>query len=121
MTCKVEKDEKGKWRWRLRGGKVGPPTETTQTASLSPALRLAALGLLYAAASPRITIEELRDAIIRVWHDEEKGYFAEARFSPGAPPIYTPLTPEQAHNLEGPEPDPSLIALVFERREPVDA
>jgi len=103
------------------GGKVGVATMTTQTGVLSPALRLAALGLIYASHSPRVTVEELRDAVIRVWRDEEKGYFAEARFKPGAPPIYTALTAEQAHNLEGPEPDPSLIALVFERREPVDA
>lgn len=93
----------------------------TSTAALSPAQRLEALGLVYAAHSPGVSIEELRDASIRVWRDDEKGYFAEARFKPGAPPIYTSLTPEQARNLEGPEPDPSLIAMVFERKEPVDA
>ena len=105
-------------RYRPRWGKVAAPTETTMTASLSPALRLAQLGLVYASHSPRVTIEELRDAVVRVWWDEERGYFAEARFSPAAPPIYTPLTPEQARNLSGPEPDPSLIAMVFERKEP---
>jgi len=84
-------------------------------------MRLAALGLVYASHSPGVSIEELKDAIIRVFWNEERGYFAEARFTPKSPPIYTALTPDQAHNLEGPEPDPSLIALVFERKEPVDA
>lgn len=87
--------------------------------ALSPALRLAELGLVYASHSPGVSIEELRDAIIRVWHDEERGYFAEARFTPTSPAIYTLLTPDQALNLTGPEPDPSLIATVFERREPI--
>ena len=102
-------------------GPVGAATEVTQTALVAPALRLAALGLIYASHSPGVSIEQLRKAVIRIWRDEEKGYFAEARFWPGATPIYTALTPEQAHNLEGPEPDPSLIAMVFERKEPVDA
>jgi hypothetical protein len=31
------------------------------------------------------------------------------------------LTFEQAQNLIGPEPDPHLIAMVFDRKEPVDA
>lgn len=103
------------------GGGVGAPTQTTQTAILSPALRLAALGLLYAAHSPRVTTEELKDAVLRVWWNEERGYFAEARFTPKSPPIYSALTRDQAKNLEGPEPDPSLIAMAFQRTEPVDA
>ena len=108
-------------RWRPRWGKVRAPTTQTQTGSLAPALRLAELGLVYASHSPGYTIEELRDAIIRIWRDEEKGYFSEARFKPGAPPIDTVLTAEEAKNLMGSEPDPSLIAMVFERKEPVDA
>jgi hypothetical protein len=103
------------------GGPVGPATVTTQTAIVAPALRLAALGLIYASHSPGVSIEQLREATIRIWWDEEKGYFAEARFWPGAAPIYTALTPEQARNLEGPESDPSLIAMCFDKKEPVDA
>lgn len=102
-------------------GPVGAASTLTQTGALLPELRLAELGLVYASHSPGVSLEELRDATIRIWRDEEKGYFAEARFSPGSPPIYTALTREQALNLEGPEPNPSLIAMVFERREPVDA
>lgn len=103
------------------GGRVGAATMTTQMAVLSPALRLAALGLIYVSHSPRVSIEQLRRAVLRVFWNEERGYFAEARFTPESPPIYTALTPEQARNLEGPEPDPSLIAMVFDKREPVDA
>ena len=102
-------------------GPVGASTMTTQTAILSPALRLAALGLVYVTHSPAISIEQLRKAVLRVWWNEERGHFAEARFWPGATPIYTELTPEQAHNLEGPDADPSLIAMCFDRKEPVDA
>jgi len=100
-------------------GPVAGPTQQQQTGLVMPALRLAALGLLYASHSPRVTIEELREAVIRVWRDEEKGYFAEARLTPKLAPIYTALTTEQAQNLMGPEPDPHLIALVFDRKEPV--
>jgi len=103
---------------RIAGG-VSQPTQQHAAGLLLPSLRLAALGLLYASGSPTVSIEELRDAIIRIWRDEEKGYFAEARFSPGAPPIYTMLTAEQAQNLLGPEADPHLIAMVFERKEPL--
>jgi hypothetical protein len=102
-------------------GPVGAATMTTLTSIVSPALRLAELGLIYASHSPGVSIDQLREAVIRIWWDEEKGYFAEARFWPGATPIYTALTPEQAHNLEGPTADPSLIAMCFERKEPVDA
>jgi len=103
------------------GGGVSRPTTTTQTAIIPPAVRLIALGLIYASHSPPVYTEQLREATIRIWYNEERGYFAEARFKPGDPPIYTALTTDQAHNLEGPEPDPSLIALVFDRTEPVDA
>ena len=95
------------------------PTETTQVATVDVVLRLEKLGLVYASHSPGVSIEELRDAVLRIWHDEERGYFAEARFTPRSPPIYTPLTPQQATNLSGPEAEPSLIAMVFERKEPV--
>jgi hypothetical protein len=121
--------ERGEWKTIRVGvsryvrleGPVGPATMTTQTAMLSPAARLAALGLVYVAHSPRISINQLRKAVVRVFWNEERGYFAEARFTPESPPIYTALTPAQARNLEGPEPDPSLIAMVFDKREPVDA
>lgn len=119
-------------RWRPRTGKAGRATEArtivgapgmvavgvvSPGVALSPALRLAQLGLLYASGSPRVTIDELKDAIVRIWHDEEKGYFAEARFTPRSSPIYTQLTEGEAMNLSGPEPDPSLIAHIFERKE----
>ena len=103
------------------GGRVGAATTVTQIAGISAAVIAGALAQIAIFRSPRVTPEEAREASIRVWRDEEKGYFAEARLHPGDPPVYTALTLEQAHNLQGPEPDPSLIALVFERKEPVDA
>ena len=103
------------------GGRVGAPTTVAQIAGISAAMIAGALAQVAIFRSPRVTPEEAREASVRVWLDEEKGYFAEARLRPGDPPIYTALTPEQATNLRGPEPDPSLIAKVFERKEPLDA
>jgi len=102
-------------------GRVGAATTVSQIAGISAAVIAGALAQIAIFRSPRVTPEEARDAVIRVWRDEEKGYFAEARLRPGDQPIYTPLTPLQARNLEGPEPDPSLIAMLFSRKESVDA
>ena len=94
---------------------------TTQIAAVTAAVIAGVVVSVAIFHSPRVTPEEAREAIIRVWWNEEKGYFAEAKLHPGDLPIYTALTPGQATNLRGPEPDPSLIALCFERKEPVDA
>ena len=59
------------------GGSVTAATATMQMATLAPSLRLAELGLLYASGSPTVTLEELRDAVVRVWWNEERGWFAE--------------------------------------------
>lgn len=103
------------------GGTVGSATIVSQIAGISAAVIAGALAQIAIFRSPRVTPEEAREASVRVWRDEEKGYFAEARLNPGDQPIYTALTPEQARNLEGPEPDPSLIAMLFHKKEPVDA
>ena len=105
---------------RLTGG-VGAATTVAQIAGISAAIIAGALAQVAIFRSPRVTPEEAQAAIIRVWRDEEKGYFAEARLHPGDPPVYTSLTPQQATNLQGPEPDPSLVAMLFSRKEPVDA
>lgn len=102
-------------------GPVGMATMTTQLATISAFVIAAALATVEVFRSPRVTPEEAREAGIRVWWNEERGYFAEARLRPGDSPIYTELTPQEATNLQGPEPDPSLIALVLSPREPVDA
>lgn len=103
------------------GGRVGAPTAVIQIAAVTAAVISGALAQIAIFHSPRITPEEARDAGVRVWFDEEKGYFAEARLRPGATPIYTALTPEQATNLKGPVPDPALVARLFERKEPAAA
>lgn len=102
-------------------GRVGAATTVTQIAGISAAIIAGALAQVAIFRSPRVTPEEAREASVRVWLDEEKGYFAEARLRPGDPPVYTSLTPGQATNLRGPEPDPSLIAELFRRQEPVNA
>lgn len=102
-------------------GPVGAATTVSQIAGITAAVIAGALAQVAIYRSPRITPEEAREALVRVWRDEEKGFFAEARLHPGDPPIYTSLTPLQATNLRGPEPDPSLIAELFKQREPVEA
>jgi hypothetical protein len=102
-------------------GPVGAATAVSQIAGISAAIIAGALAQVAIFRSPRVTPEEAREASIRVWRDEERGFFAEARLRPGDPPVYTSLTPEQATKLRGPEPDPSLIAELFKRMEPVDA
>lgn len=101
-------------------GPIRGPTTVAQVAGITAAVVAAALAAVEVYRSPRITPEEAKEAFVRVWWDEEKGYFAEARLHPGDPPTYTALTPEQATNLRGPDPDPSLIALLFQPKEPVD-
>lgn len=102
-------------------GPVGSATMVAQIAGISAAIIAGALAQVAIFRSPRVTPEEAREASVRVWRDEEKGYFAEARLRPGGPPVYTSLTRQQATILQGPDPDPSLIAMLFSRKEPVDA
>lgn len=103
---------------RVRVGLAAPARIPKSVLVMSVRERLEALGLVYAAASPRITIEELRDATIRVWKDPEIGYMAEARLSPTAPPIYRRLTDEEARLIEAGKTPPELIARLFQPESP---
>jgi hypothetical protein len=113
--------------WRQRGAVLGKlramapsPRESTTAAHVKVVGRLRALGLEFAAASPRIHISELEEATVRVWFDIEQEWLAEARLSPGAPPIYHSLTTEEAVSLIKETPTPELIASLFHVTEPVD-
>lgn len=103
---------------RVRVGPVDRPVVARPEPVLSPRERLEKLGLFYAFGSPEISIEELRDAIIRVWHDPEKGYMVEARLSPRKPPIYHYVSADEARQLESGEYPPDLIARLFTPTEP---
>ena len=45
---------------------------------------------------------------VRVWHDAESGWFAEARAKPGAPPVYHHVTDEVAMAILKKEVTPEL-------------
>jgi len=102
---------------RVRVGAVGPAVTPESVAVISPKARLEALGLVYASGSPRVTIEELAEATIKVWRHPEQGYMAEARFRPSSPPIYHRITDDEARLLEIGKPPPELIAHLFEPEE----
>lgn len=114
-------------RWKTIGGRRVRVGATTAIAvpmvigELSISLRLSALGLTLATHSPSYTIEELKDAIIRLWRREEGGDLAEVRIKPGAPPIYHSVTPEQANQIESGEISAELIADLCHPTEPVMA
>lgn len=93
------------------------PRKTEALAHLSVVSRLERLGLVYAGASPGFTIEELRDATVTVWLDDEVGWMAEARFTPASPPIYRSLTNEEAAAFIKDEASGPLIAKVFTKDE----
>lgn len=104
---------------RVRIGPVTPAPPVERVAEISPAERLRALGLFYAAGSPQVTVEELKEATIRVFKHGEMGYLAEARFKPGDAPIYHYVSAEEAELIRTGEIPPELIAKLFEPAEPV--
>lgn len=79
--------------------------------------RLRTLGLLFASASPGFTIEELKDAIIKVWWDDEMGFMTEARFKPKSPPIYNSISAEDAAAFIKGEETGEQIATAFHEDE----
>jgi hypothetical protein len=103
---------------RTRVGATTPVAAPLAITELSIELRLASLGLGLATHSPGYTIEELKDAIIRLWKREEGGDLAEVRMRPGAPPIYHVVTPEQAKSIESGDITPELIADLVTSTEP---
>ena len=102
-----------------RVGPVGPSVPVSPVVEISPAERLRALGLFYAAGSPTVTLEELSEATIRVFKHGEMGYLVEARFKPTAQPIYHYISAEEAESILTGNIAPELIAHLFEPAEPV--
>lgn len=80
--------------------------------------RMAKLGLVIVSASPELTIDDLRDAVLRLWRDPETGYLMEARFYPSADPVYHSISQEEATRWESGRPTPEFIARMFRRDDP---
>jgi hypothetical protein len=106
-------------RWKTRGGKrmraapVEGPRSIVSMLTFNVLNFLTSLAITFVHASPALTIEELREATLRLWKDPELGYFVEARFKPGAPPIYHSITTAEATALEAGRPTPDFIARMF--------
>jgi len=108
--------------YRQRGellAKVGwkSPRRTIAMAYEEVVSRLRTLGLVYASASPRYSREELKDAIIKVWWDDEMGFMTEARFKPKSPPIYRSISAEDAAAFIKGEEAGEQIATAFHEDE----
>lgn len=105
--------------WITRFGKryrVGPVEAARASVNIkqeSVRERMAALGLVVVSASPELTIDDLRDAILRLWHDPEKGYTMESRITPSADPIYHSISQLEATAWEAGSPTPEFLARMF--------
>lgn len=103
---------------RVRFGPVAGPIHLEALKRENVRERMAALGLVVVSASPELTIDDLRDAVLTLWLDPEKGYLMEARIKPGATPIYHSIGQLEATAWEAGAPTPEFIARMFTRVEP---
>jgi len=99
---------------RIREGPVGGAVTANLLASFSVADLLSEIKARMISGSPAFTAEELRDAVIRLWLDPEKGYIAEVRRHPSLPPVYRAITQAEATKLEVKRPTPSFLAHLFD-------
>lgn len=99
---------------RIRTGPVGGPVAAGLLQQFSVADLLAEIQARMISGSPTFTAEELREAILRLWLDAEKGYIVEARRAPNLPPVYRAITQAEATKLEVGRPSGSFIARMFD-------
>jgi hypothetical protein len=110
-------------RWKTVDGKrvrfdtVKQPRSALSIITASVANLLFRIGLTFVHASPELTLEELREATLTLWHDPELGYFIQAKMSPSAPSIYHSITTAEATAFEAGRYSGSFIARMFH---PVD-
>ena len=71
------------------------------------------LGLFPRMSSLLKIIVGLSPGELRVWFDNETGWMAEARETPGAPPVYRQITEEQAIILLKPNPPADMVHGLF--------
>jgi hypothetical protein len=105
---------------RVRIGPAGPAVISTSLAIPTLANLMGRIGISLLAFSPAVSVDELQNAVLRLWFDPEKGYMVEARRTPGSPPIYHSISQLEATSLESGRPTPELLGRLFHRDEPVD-
>jgi len=104
--------------WHERGkllGVIGQKTarQTSIILHVDMLSRMQTLGLEYASHSRGYTIEDLKDAVLKLWWDDEEGFMSEGRIKPGSPPIYRRLTDKEAFIFIKGEETGALIATAF--------
>jgi len=104
--------------YALRGkayGQMGRkfPRVITKLTRFEVALRLEEIGDIYISASPEFSAEELKDALVRIWYDDEERWMAEARLKPSSPPMYRSITTEVAASFLKGEPSSHQIAVLM--------
>lgn len=106
-------------RWRTvrgkreRTGLAGDPLSALSILQISVAGIMLGLNLSVVSGSPSLTIDELRDATVRIWKDPEKGYFTEAHYHRRSPPLIRPITPATASAWLVKRPTSAMIAHAF--------
>ena len=103
---------------RVRVGAAAPSRPLTSLEIGGLLDLLAGAGIKFVSLSPEVAVEELRDAVLRIWHDPETGYMAEVRTSPTAPPVYHKISDQEARLLQARRPPPQLMARLFAHEEP---
>jgi len=86
------------------------PRTTIPIAKVSVWQRMKRLFLGWISGSPIYTIDELKDATIKLWHDVESGWMSEARIRPSALPIYHSVSDEVAMAILKDELTPEMMA-----------
>ena len=99
---------------RVRMDRVRDAALTTMMASFSVFGLLGELQAKMISGSPTFTADELKDAVIRLWLDAERGYVAEVRRHPSLPPVYRAITQADADKLVARRPDPHFLANLFD-------
>ena len=100
---------------RVRSGPVSSPVGSMAIGLAQIRDIMGMLGLTQVSASPGYTIEDLNEATVRIWLDQEKGYALEAKFNALAPPIIHYISQADANLWEIGRPRPEMIARAFHR------
>ena len=99
---------------RTRSEPVGGAVSPDLLASFSIGDLLAEISARMISGSPTFTAEELRDAVLRLWLDPERGYVAEVRRHPSLTPVYLSISQADADKLVAHRPTPHFLANLFD-------
>ena len=93
---------------------VSGSISTNLLASFSIGDLLAEIQARMISGSPTFTAEDLRDAVVRLWLDQERGYVAEVRRHPSLTPVYLSISRADADRLVAHRPTAHFLANLFD-------